>query len=199
MNPITRFLLLAFSCLAFSIAAIACIPADPPEDPVVVILRDGLPQCSGFAIGRNEILTANHCVNDRESIAFVTAEQWRFSSNAFQTGMVVWRDDDRDLAGLRVKLNFKSPVELRELVEGEAVRARSVFYQQTSRGMMLAGDGYFRDSTITVIPGWSGSPVFGVDGKVVGLIRSCFGGFVGTIRFCYPDNAVVSLVRPGFP
>lgn len=198
MNPLVRFLLLAFVCILSPFFADGCTPttSEPAEDPVVVILRDGAPACSGVAVGPHEVLTAAHCVSDVERVAYVTATEWRYSARGFQLARIDWINLDRDLARLHVEFNFAAPVKLRAPVAGEPVRARSVLFDATSSGNLLPGEGFFRDSTITVIPGWSGSPVFGDDGRVVGLVRSCRGGIVGMTKICLPDNAALSLVVP---
>jgi hypothetical protein len=183
----------ALGLLLLAVLMLSCAPTggEPVEDPIVVILRDGQPSCSGFAVGPHELLTAAHCVDDRREVAFVTEPQWRLSARGFSIARVLWADPDRDLARLHTKLNFSAPFRLRAPIEGEAVEARSVFYGGTTRGGLLEGAGYFRDSTLTVIPGWSGSPVLGGDGSAVGVIRSCRGGIVGAVKFCLPDNAAI--------
>jgi hypothetical protein len=196
MNPVQRFLLLALACIAGSLTVNGCAQAAPPEDPVVVILRDGLPVCSGFAVGPHELLTAAHCVADSTTVAYTTAEQWRDTARAFELARVMSVDPTRDIARLHAKLNFDTHYQLRRIVEGEPVASRSVFYSATTRGRVLPAEGLFRDSTLTVIPGWSGSPVLGADGRAVGVVRSCQGGIIGATKFCLPNNAVFSLVVP---
>jgi len=181
--------------MAFALLLCACsVGAPPPEDPVVVILRDGLPACSGFAVDAGHVLTAAHCVGDRSEVAFATASQWQHTARGFTLARVEYVDRARDIASLSSGFNFQSFLKLREPTEGESVLARSVFFNATTRGTVLAGAGFFRDTTMGIQFGWSGSPVLGGDGKVVGLVHSCLAAGEGRARGCLPLNAQITVL-----
>lgn len=178
--------------MAFALLLLGCAFADAPavRDPIVVVMRDGLPNCSGFAIERNTVLTAAHCVGDENEVDVVTEEQWRTTASASTHAVVAFRDRGRDLATLSGEFNFDMYVSFRALREREPVYSRSVYFGAMTDGNLLDGAGYFRDSDMTIAKGWSGSPVFGLDGKVVGLVHSC----VARERQCLPFNAQIAVL-----
>lgn len=177
--------------MAFALLLCACSMGAPrSEDSVVVILRDGFPACSGFAVDAGHMLTAAHCVADRSEVAFATASQWRHTASGFTLARVEDVDPRRDVARLSSELTFVTPFKLRELQPGEAVSARSVSFGATTEGFVLPGAGFFRDTTMGIQLGWSGAPVIGLDGMVVGLVHSC----VATVRGCTRRNAQITVL-----
>lgn len=178
------------ACVAWLL--VACSTAEPATDPVV--LRDGLPVCSGVALDSGRILTAAHCVDDRQSIAVVTAEQWRTTAKAFSVVRVTAVDAGRDLAFLSGPVAAQV-LNQREPMSGEVVHARSGLYQRSVSGFVLVGAGFFRDTTLSVEPGWSGSPVFAADGSLVGIVHSCVGGYIGVHKYCTPNNAAIAVMQ----
>ncbi len=139
--------------------------------------RDGL--CTGTAIGPHAILTATHCDDDRSSnVINLDLSTHKYHIQKFLT-------DDRDHD---IYLIDGSP--LRNIVTyavRTAVRTERVFLYGHGEGTYpsrrldgLAQDYFYDPSdvdedqgevqfTLHVIPGDSGSAVFGMDGKIVGI------------------------------
>lgn len=161
----------------------------PVKDPVVVIMRDGLPACSGFAVAKDKVLTALHCVTQNE-VEVVTETQWSRTASASTPALVEYTDTARDIVVLSGEFNFTRLVKLRSPRVGEAVFARSVFFGAITDGNVLEGEGFFRDTTMTIARGWSGSPVYGLDGKVVGFVDGC----MARAGVCLPDNASIGVL-----
>jgi S1-C subfamily serine protease len=164
------------------------------DSAVAVVMRNDEPACSAFAISPHELLTASHCVGD-DTVQIVSRETWIETSDGYTEAQVVSRDEDRDVVVLQVPTTFPTFFRMREPQEGETVFAiGGMFDWRRSTGTVQPGAGFFRDSTITIKHGWSGSPVIGADGFVVGLIHSCHGNFVGAQHFCLPNNATMSVL-----
>lgn len=174
----------------------ACVPSSQVvENPVVVLMRDAHPACSAFAIGRDEMLTAAHCVAGRDGAPVVTEPQWNATAKGSVWASVVWIDTQRDVAALTSSLVFVAPLRLRSPTEGEDVHAiGAAFGWSTERGTLRPGFGRFLDTSLTVWPGWSGSPVLGSDGAAVGVLLNCLGGMRGADKFCLPDGAVMAVL-----
>jgi S1-C subfamily serine protease len=175
----------------FTLALMLCACSyvgSPVKDPVVVIMRDGLPACSGFAIAKDKVLTAAHCVTRNEA-EVVTETQWEKTASASTPAIVVYTDLARDILVLSGEFNFTGYVSLRPPRPNEAVYARSVYFGAITDGNVLEGDGFFRNTTMTIALGWSGSPVYGLDGKVVGFVHSC-----EARKQCLPDNAQIGVL-----
>jgi S1-C subfamily serine protease len=175
----------------------ACTPATqlPAANPVAVLLRDGQPVCSAFAVSDNHMLTAAHCVRDSDNVQVVPRQLWDATGSGAIDAKVAWRDLDRDLALLETAATFQATLRFRAPVTGEggvAIAAR--FNWARSSGEVLPGAGFFRDTTIDIEHGWSGSPVIARDGKVIGVIARCEGRYVGLVHVCNPDNAQISVL-----
>jgi S1-C subfamily serine protease len=183
-----------FVYTALALLTFACAPSAPLRDPIVVVMRDGLPTCSGFAVAQNQVVTAAHCVTDMFDVEIVTAEQWQYTSNASTPAHVQYVDRQRDLAALSTEFNFDTKVTYREPIDGETVYARSVFFGAIADGNILPGIGFFRDTTISIDFGWSGSPVFGLDGKVVGFVDACRVGSGRPRAKCLPESALIGVL-----
>ena len=78
-----------------------------------------------------------------------------------------------------------APLALRSLcdrcsLDGARVHAVSALYEQTHSGEItgrtFAGVGaWYWETSMTIIPGWSGSPVLNESGQVVGIMSKCNG------------------------
>lgn len=163
--------------VAAAIALAGCSPvvgrAPALDASIVVVMQDGFPVCSGFAIGESIVLTAAHCLRDDATPAVVTSRQWLTQTQSSTEAEVVSVDLARDLAVLSVDHSFADPLRQRAPITGEQVFARSLKFGGIEYGNVLAGAGYFRDTTLSIRLGWSGSPVLGHDGRVVGVVHSC--------------------------
>lgn len=188
----------ALRALTYALAAVvllSCSGPSPARDPIVVILRDGLPVCSGFAVGRTQIVTAAHCLDGARTVAFATAEQWRTTAKAFTVGHVTVLDVGRDLAAFESDAEFAEPLRMRSPLLGETVTAESVMFGRQASGVVLPGLGFYRDTTISVDFGWSGSPVLGADGRVVGFVHACTGRLSEQGRIeCRPNTALIGVM-----
>src|SRR6188768_3278182 len=104
-------------------------PSAPPElDPVFVILCSDVdpeephhPCCTGFALG-TQVVTANHCVPG-DTAEIVSNRQWLDTSNASQVGVVVARDEARDIAWLTATLDGPGLTQGGSVAQGDQVRA----------------------------------------------------------------------------
>lgn len=201
LSRVVSFVLSLAVWLMWLLVMVEACTTSSPTEPSVVILRDGMPECSGIAIAPQTLLTAAHCVlglDPGDSIAFVTRDKWRGTARGFDVAKIVSVDADRDLATLSSLITFLNAPEQRR--PGlETVWARSALFEQVHTGRVLPGFGFFRDTTLTIAPGWSGSPVFGADGKLVGIVHSCLGGFENGQKFCLPESGTFAVLPAGAP
>lgn len=165
--------------------ALSCAPAKPSA--AVDIER-----CGAVAIAPKLALTAGHCVRWIAGTHVV----WRPKAPVAvpHEALTIAADRERDLAWLHSEDSFPAFVPVRRGVSGETVRAVSPVYDwATVRGTLgretfLGGepdggtcDGLtcrgvlYWETNLTIKPGWSGSPVFGEDGAVIGVVSSCQG------------------------
>ena len=200
--------------LAFTAALAACAdqPPSSPRNPldaeraatVTILNSQGRGCCSGVSVLSNDgtpvIATAAHCVMhpidpfDSESATFAMTGDavwfmtWR--GHVPQFGRIRTIDLDRDVAELVTTLDAPAPVGRALLCDAcsVTVHAVSALYNALSYGEIDAQPiGFFWTSTISVQPGWSGSPVF-VDGRVVGLIGAC----VMAEGVCFPRLSIIA-------
>lgn len=165
------------------------------DDAVAVLLRDGKPSCSAFAVGKHEILTATHCVRGTASLAVVPREMWDTTSDAFAPVEIASIDDFGDIALLHTDFTFERPLKTRSPKEGEKVEAIGAVYKWArSYGETVNVAGNFSDSTLTIKHGWSGSPVIGQDGAALGVLVTCRGKEVNGKHECAPQNARFSIL-----
>jgi hypothetical protein len=67
-------------------------------------------------------------------------------------------------------------------------------FGRLSSGVVLPSFGYFVDTTMTIELGWSGSPVLGADGRVVGFVHACQTRADGARRACIEHSAIVGVM-----
>jgi S1-C subfamily serine protease len=180
-------------------ALVCCAPtlsSLPPSSPVFALTRDGLPVCSAFAVSPTELLTSAHCVDSEGDFGVVSREVWRKTSDATKEVQIVELDEDRDIARLRIDVPLEVFFTTRKPRVGEPVTAiGAAFDWSQSRGEVLPGFGFYLDSTLSIRHGWSGSPVIGDDGKVVGIVARCVGRYVSNTHHCHPNNAQFSILQ----
>ena len=195
-------------------------PADAEADAIVVLLsadNDRHPDCNAVAIGPHELATAAHCVTHRidqedetpdaprtaeigDPVWYVTRAMWGGTGSGAERARVSYYDRVRDVALLETEGVPGPPRRVAELGV-EAVYARSALYEWERHNGQVAGrtfmgrSSYYWETTIDIIPGWSGSPVFNASGAVVGLVSACAGATInaGTHQFktCLPKFALV--------
>lgn len=168
---------------------------------VLILSADtGQACCSGVSVldarGHVVLLTASHCVTHKTDPDDVSPDAERTAEIGdvlgWRSGMRVARavlreyDPVRDRATLEPdELAAPLPLAARKLCErctldGERVHAVSALYDQTSAGSIIgkvyAGEGaHWWESSMSVVPGWSGSPVLDDSGRVVGIVTKCNG------------------------
>lgn len=189
--------------IAWLLAGCAEAISSTPKSPAVVLLSSaGRPSCGAVAVAPHRLLTAAHCVSwgDEREKRYVTDAQWRRTVSYYSVAKVVAVNSSRDLAWLETapsasRLPF---VDVRDAVEGEAVYSIApAFEWQIHPGQIVAGAAGFAFSSLTIEHGWSGSPVLGADGKLVGIVSACidvnlFSG-TGVKAHCAEDFAILAV------
>lgn len=147
-----------------------------PELSSVVILRahfdnNGLQKemavCGGIAVGPHLILTAAHCVGKTNSIvSFVDRDTWFTSINGSDKAVVLSNDTLIDVAYLQTEKNLLYTT-IRPPIEGEIkiVVRRFEITKDYSPNLGRVD--------IRLYHGNSGSGIFGLDGKLIGVIVEC--------------------------
>ena len=155
-------------------------------------------ECGAVAIGPHTALTAAHCVKWGAE----KSTTWDVPGGASKPITVISAARSNDLAVLYSADQFPSYSTIRRGLEGEPVTAVSPVYQYArGQGVLqsstdLGPAALYWETDLTIVPGWSGSPVYGTDGKVIGVISSCSGVvmWVGSrpVATCSPKFAVVA-------
>ena len=180
------------------LALVSCVPVRSP----VVGLQDaaGRVTCSAFAVGEH-LVTAAHCVHGKR-IGYVTRDLWNRTARGQLVANVAHIDREHDWAILTPPtLNGLAPLSVGQVVVGESVFTIAAKGDWVPSGGLVvtsffAGetngvDKLRWESTITVAPGWSGSPVINARGEVVGIVVSCTGTALDS------GERVVKKCRPG--
>lgn len=109
--------------------------------------------CGAVAVARGVLLTAAHCAKNDPNL--------------------IVADESRDLALVRGESEVAA--EVRRGVEGEAVAACSPIHRVCVGGRLLReGVGHW-EADLNISAGWSGSPVIGLDGALIGVVVACQG------------------------
>lgn len=127
--------------------------------------------CNGFAIPGGLLMTAAHCVAGIEP----GGEVRYLSPDGVGHGIatLLSLNEAADLATCEAQgltpLEVTSPPR-----DGETTLAVSSFYEQTSYGKVLnrLSTGYY-ETSVSIIKGWSGSPLLDMHGRVWGLVSQC--------------------------
>lgn len=205
-----------------SCAPVATRRPDAEADSIVVLLGtdSGEPACNAVATGPHTLATAAHCVTHRldhedvspfatrtanlgDAVWYVTRHEWYRSASSAARARVTRYDAARDVA----ILDTDQPVEPRRTAHlcsrcstPVTVYARAgvfgwAIHAGHTTGRTFAGPGqYYWDATISIEPGWSGSPVFDAAGSVVGVVSACLGSTIAAgdhfVKSCEPNFAV---------
>lgn len=132
------------------------------------------PSCNAFVVHGPALVTAAHCVAGVELGAPVRYIEP--SGIGLGTAWLVELDDPADRAVLEPALSVNLvplPAGFPPSV-GDPVVSVSSFYSARSEGVVVArlSSGYF-ETSMTIIHGWSGSPVLDADGRVWGVVSQC--------------------------
>lgn len=178
-------------CAALAAFVLGCAAAPPPvnsiDAAVAAILRNDQRSCSAFAIGTHDLMTAAHCLPDAPIVRLESRSGDRIVAE------VVYVDSARDTAVMRTPYAFSRFLSTRAPSYGERVQAiAAAFDWNESSGSVASAFGEFRESTLTIQHGWSGSPVIGADGRAVGVVVTCRGVVVRYKHKCSPGNAQFS-------
>ena len=193
---------------------------EPVKSPLVQVAewptwqaRPEPAHCSGFAVITPEgvrVLTAAHCMLDHmpgDRVALVTRERWEHTSQGVRWARVLGVDVAADVAVLLPEADALPELDVlaladRDPVAGELVRVESGRWWATSRGTVEGV--YYEDTgvgaerwaaTATVAPGWSGSPVLDVQGRVLGVVTACHAGGLAPSKCCLPGFLSFEAVR----
>jgi hypothetical protein len=133
--------------------------------------------CNAFAIsraGQTLLATASHCLRGAgvgDEVSYVPPSGWGLAD-----AVVVYDDP----AGDRALLLPEEPGDLLPLPEASPPKAPSLaisvssYYASRSEGLVLADLGLgWRETTITIRKGWSGSPVMNHMGAAWGIVSGC--------------------------
>jgi hypothetical protein len=187
------------------LALSGCATAGAQSAAVVLYREDGA-RCGGVMLTPHVALTASHCVQHRVGervhlmplMPLVWGKYWAESVATYQLNdlALVALRDGRDIP--------HAPHAARQGVKGERVfaiapaygwaRSEGVLLQRTFEGSRMAT---YWETTITVAPGWSGSPVFAEsDSALIGVVSTCSGTtqLAGdhVEKTCSPDFSVVA-------
>lgn len=203
--------------LALWAAACASGPVPSPRltaTAVALIDATGERYCGAVAIGTQTLLTAGHCVSGARKqprVAYVTEERWAGTSDGVYWAIPRRVDAARDLAWLHAEgpamaYAYARPPRAEEAVSVTApvadwahvggrlgLPAPLRFDGETFHGTDAAGYGTeYWTAVLTIAPGWSGSPVYGEDGALIGILSACVRTAPGV---CRSDYAIFSPAR----
>jgi len=221
MTARRRYLFACLVLLASFVLALGCThdalaPGQPRAASVVSLLERtdpppciGLPEeqcryaytfephCAAFAIakhGQTMLVTASHCVPDSATsstpLRFHAPSGWGHGK-----AYLAHRDADADVAFLTLSdPEMVTPLRVgRSPLVDERVWSYSPIYRARSAGLVMdwLGPDWF-ETTQSVAPGWSGSPVLDEQGAVVGVVSRCPAENGIASKRCSPGRVVVT-------
>lgn len=168
---------------------------------VALVFPTGQVICGGIAIGEHEILTAAHCVKNRD-VLWVTPELADVTVRGSYRGRVKQIDVDRDLAWIETsddspKLRYLS---LKSAEGTEDVRLWVPLEKWARPKGSILGiiDGTII-TDIRVEPGWSGSPLLSSGGRILGILSGCrgieFQQGLRTVKRCTGSSFFISVSK----
>ncbi len=158
-------------------------------------------QFSGFILDRDDIVIST--AHDLENILNLTVT---FYNGKKTKGTIIRADYDKDLSLIKITSVIKSSISLRNgrtlLDDNEKVY--SIGCPMNSNGKIHSGliDGaikrvnsvYLWQAQIKTLPGSSGSPVFDVEGNLVGVVKGSYRG-TESIGFIISMRTVIDLLQ----
>jgi hypothetical protein len=155
------------------------------------------PHCGAFAVvrhGQTMLITASHCVPDSATpsttLRFHAPSGWGHGR-----AYLAHRDADADVAFLTLgDPEMVTPLRVgRSPLVDESVWSYSPIYRARSTGLVTnwLGADWF-ETTQTVAPGWSGSPVLDGRGEVIGVVSQCPAVNGVASKRCSPGRVVVT-------
>lgn len=175
---------------------------------VALVDANGERYCGAVAVGALTLLTAGHCVTGprkRDRIAYVTPERWYTTSSGVYWAHTRRVDMERDLAWLTAGGPPMAYAPVRAPREDEALHVVAPIADWADVGGRLGlpipqrfdGETFhyaelgveYWTAVLTIAPGWSGSPVYGEDGAIIGVLSACVRTAPGV---CRSDYAILS-------
>ena len=179
---------------------------------VTVICEDSASNGSGFICSADGyIATAAHVVEGSRSIYVVTSDKRQYPANLVQS------DSKTDIALLKIEASGMSYVEFgksSELLVGESVYSIGTPASADYAGSFCSGEITYVDRVLSVYDntgalekkmtviqtnavlnsGNSGSPLFDIYGRVVGMVTMKLGGEYNGIGFALPGDGVSQII-----
>jgi serine protease Do len=172
--------------------SVVCIEATNHKEPV---------QFTGFILDRDDIVIST--AHDLENVQDLTIT---FYNGRKTKGTIIRSDFEKDLSFIKITSAIKSSISLKKgrtlLDENEKVY--SIGCPMNSNGKIHSGliDGpikrinsvYLWQAQIKTLPGSSGSPVFDVEGNLVGVVKGSLRG-TESIGFIISMRTVIDLLQ----
>jgi len=175
------------------------------ETKATVVLFNSVKQanCSGVSVlnssGNTILLTASHCI--KKSIGDTILYSFKDEKTLYKSRIESF-DILHDRATLIPNRNeAPSPLNYKSLCERCTLDRLNVHvisglnnwekHYGYITGKTISNGARFWEDNITIIPGWSGSPVINDQGEVVGIITSCIGSSY------IDENEMINSCEPG--
>lgn len=188
-------LALCTGCSSLTKPPAASAPAQPPTvatlDSMAVALvgEDGDIHCSGTWIGRGKVLTAGHCVKEQEEVYWVRSNPGELPMPALR---LKW-DEDADLGLLLVAgdVSIHGNAELGPMpAVGDGLlslnntfRMENSFMRGYVGGYQVVNDRTYLEAMLPGSYGASGSGLFDVQGRLVGVASWKWGKWDGCLFY----------------
>jgi hypothetical protein len=155
------------------------------------IERSYVASCNAFAISGNRLMTAAHCVPGVEP----GGEVRYLSPDGVGHGIAILLSVNKDADLATCEAYGLTPLPVTSAPrDGENALSVSSFYGQTSYGHVSAklGQGFY-ETSLSIIKGWSGSPVLDTHGRAWGVVSRCY--TVPETGECQPGTTIVTALE----